>query len=162
MLGACWGQWMQQSHEWVCIWNPCPSQTLPKLLDVYLSCTCHWQDNQFRVPSTLWKPLLIASARCRIILVSASSWLQGANDWCLVGDAHNLWCHFDLNEGLHPTTIFKPVSSSSTQYAILQWWWQNDHASSHCFSISLSSGIWARMWLLSSVLSECTCFSIPS
>ena len=32
------------------------------------------------------------------------------DDWCLVGDAHNLWCHLGLNEGLHPTTIFEPVS----------------------------------------------------
>ena len=58
-------------------------------------------------------------------------------------------------------TIFKPVSSSSISICnppmmMAKW------SSSHCFSISLSSGIWARMWLLSSVLSECTCFSIPS
>ena len=60
----------------------------------------------------------------------------------------------------------QPQSSSQSQvhpsqYAILQMMMAK-WSSSHCYCISLSSGIWARMWLLSSVLSECTCFSIPS
>ena len=99
--------------------------------------------------------------RCGIILVSASSWLQGARWLMSCGGCTQPLMPLWLERGPPPNhnlqASLKFIHSICNPPMMMAKW-----SSSHCFSISLSSGIWARMWLLSSVLSECTCFSIPS
>lgn len=71
---TCWSQEMQQSHVQVhyiwgsqmqltaLSWMLLPQTRQPHLCPLYV----------------FWKPSLTASARCKVILISASSWLKGA------------------------------------------------------------------------------------
>jgi len=75
--------------------------------------TAHWQEKPHLCPFYTIKS---CESPCWLHLPGAGSFLcqlhncSELDDWCLVGDARNLWCHLGLNEGLHPTKIFEPVS----------------------------------------------------